>query len=1012
MPAQRPKIINWILARPAIATGVFTVAVSAAVALLKSAVSDACSSLPIPVIRLEVAFSTHHFLSLLAAERDCRSAAIAQLGGWDYLFAAVYPFLLISAFAWAVAWRMRPVRSGEAAPSADAAAAGERLLTRVILMALAAGFFDCIEDLCLSIAARSQSGASGVLIAIGSIAALSKWLLIGGWLALLVAEINAGPRGRVLRLTRFSALAVLLGGLPLLALAQGEDLLQRLAESASPFWYAISASFAIFFAALVAWYAARRLLMQPFDARSNEETSEHWEDWFGYFATQIPRFFGAVMLLLGGCAFARAGFAIPQFVGAVAITVATVFVLDWRFKTESGQRRLREGGGQSAGIAVRESLKLDGLRIRLVQMIASVVISALVICGPRLTSPLPLNESRLTVYALRVGAVACLTLAWFLFLLVRYRRNLLAARAHAHQRSLVDLEQTAFVLPRQTTVSGAHAPPLPMRPSNRVVVAAGAAASFASLMFLSFMSPEKARGIGPVWVLALFVANAVFIGSLTVFAYERTRFPLVRVATGFALLFGLWNENHPVRLFPRSTPGGTAQPDTRISIDSFYRKWTRQQRGPLVVVAAAGGGLRAAYWTAISLAALQDRAASFVGSTFAISGVSGGSVGAALFASIVHDTVASRIGSPCAGDTTELAVPNMPYSRCVRRFFRDDHLTPVLAKMVGPDFAQRFFPYPFPWSDRSLGLERSFEQSYASMYSDSAFGRSFEALAMRDSTREPALFLNSTSVESGKRYVQSTVRFDPWLNDTRDVLERLSSDIRVSTAAHNSARFTYVSPAGLLVSRDGAERGRIVDGGYFENSGLVTAREIVERLLNGGAAASFPRDSSTTAAPVIVLYLCNDPTTCHSPLPDSAAHSADSLAQAKPTFANELLSPVRALLSTRDARGELAASEVFHMGNEVRYFQLNVCGSLRLQDADSSKAKGDSSATVSAAGTRAREQAVSPPLGWSLSRLARRWMDASLLPGDTLNGVCPQANRRVLDSIAQLLATPAPLSRR
>src|SRR5438105_14821751 len=49
--------------------------------------------------------------------------------------------------------------------------------------------------------------------------------------------------------------------------------------------------------------------------------------------------------------------------------------------------------------------------------------------------------------------------------------------------------------------------------------------------------------------------------------------------------------------------------------------------------------------------------------------------------------------------------------------------------------------------------------------------------------------------------------------------------IPLSTAAHMSARFTYVSPAGRFP--DGTY---IVDGGYFENSGATAALEIVTRI--------------------------------------------------------------------------------------------------------------------------------------------------------------------------------------
>src|SRR6266850_2324328 len=65
--------------------------------------------------------------------------------------------------------------------------------------------------------------------------------------------------------------------------------------------------------------------------------------------------------------------------------------------------------------------------------------------------------------------------------------------------------------------------------------------------------------------------------------------------------------------------------------------WKENRPAPIVFVATAGGGIRAAYWTAVALGHLSDQLPKFPDRVFAISGVSGGSLGAvameALFAS-------------------------------------------------------------------------------------------------------------------------------------------------------------------------------------------------------------------------------------------------------------------------------------------------------------------------------------------------------------------------------------------
>ena len=58
---------------------------------------------------------------------------------------------------------------------------------------------------------------------------------------------------------------------------------------------------------------------------------------------------------------------------------------------------------------------------------------------------------------------------------------------------------------------------------------------------------------------------------------------------------------------------------------------------PLYIVATEGGGIRAAYWTAAVLGEIQDKNPNFAAHLFAISGVSGGSLGAAVFEALLAE---------------------------------------------------------------------------------------------------------------------------------------------------------------------------------------------------------------------------------------------------------------------------------------------------------------------------------------------------------------------------------------
>jgi hypothetical protein len=74
------------------------------------------------------------------------------------------------------------------------------------------------------------------------------------------------------------------------------------------------------------------------------------------------------------------------------------------------------------------------------------------------------------------------------------------------------------------------------------------------------------------------------------------------------------------------------------------------------------------------------------------------------------------------------------------------------------------------------------------------------------------------------------------------------NDVRLDTAAHNSARFPLISPAGSIRNKDQAIVDRIVDGGYFENYGALSAKELALAI----------HAAQPALAPVVVV-ISNDP---------------------------------------------------------------------------------------------------------------------------------------------------------
>jgi len=405
----------------------------------------------------------------------------------------------------------------------------------------------------------------------------------------------------------------------------------------------------------------------------------------------------------------------------------------------------------------------------------------------------------------------------------------------------------------------------------------------------------------------------------------------------FAFSFCPWLDNHKVRGLPAPASGSD-----RPGLDAALEQWRAQAprfqdgRANFVVVSTAGGGLRAAFWTATVLGAIQDNASDFRRQLYGVSGVSGGSLGAAAFVTLLGQLSRSDGIAGCRGNQVNAG----PYECAGQTVLSQDFLAPAVAALLFPDLIQRFVPLGFP--DRASALEQSWERAWAQAGFREDLWRDggFRSLWAGDNFL-PALFLNGTHVETGKRVITSNVDIAASPTVFRDVYDfyRLvpgGQEIRPSTAAHNSARFTYVSPAGTL--SDGTH---LVDGGYFENFGAVTGQEVLKAGIERWGRAIQP----------VAILISNDPKLKEEDFRPSELRSA------KPkTWAGELLSPLRALLQTRDARGLLAASELRALveKNGGRYFQFRLCE-------ESGHAE--------------------PALGWVLSRDSEDLMRAQLRSG-------------------------------
>lgn len=499
----------------------------------------------------------------------------------------------------------------------------------------------------------------------------------------------------------------------------------------------------------------------------------------------------------------------------------------------------------------------------------------------------------------------------------------------------------------------------------------------AVVLFVFFaVSPEGfAPPVGSTPILLLAAAGWIAFGSAADLFGMRFRFPVFITLFLLAVVFSLWNDNHAVRtLADGSKPDRWEQ---RPMVEHALREWQKRQllrphpsgtgTYPLFVVAAEGGGIRAAYWTATVLGEIQDRHPCFADQLFALSGVSGGSLGAAVFTALLAEKHYARPNFRCGGAP-------VPVQATAQAVLGEDFLAPAIAATLYPDLFQRVLPVPIAHFDRARALESAWERAWQRHTGSRRFAQPFDQL-WRDQQDYwlPALLLNSTWVETGKRLIVSNLRLAPLharetteFADVEDVHRFYDNRaLSLSTAVHLSARFTYVSPAGTL-EKDGKVHGRAVDGGYFENSGATTVLEILKTLdqLRGGQGGFWDR-----VEPVVIL-ISNEPAdpryldTGLDPDPAGTPTAPDACC-------HEVWSPLQSLLATRNARGVYARETTrWHVGGS-NFLHFGLC-------------KGD--------GARI-------PLGWTLSRMVRTEMHEQL----TTDGCPVFDNKRHLDTITARL---------
>lgn len=509
-----------------------------------------------------------------------------------------------------------------------------------------------------------------------------------------------------------------------------------------------------------------------------------------------------------------------------------------------------------------------------------------------------------------------------------------------------------------------------LEPATLRVLAASLALSFALMAGFLASEVELARRLGAAPIILLAFTSWILFGSIVLVLVPKTYgLPsLALLPIALALAAG-GVDNHEVRQLP---PDARARRAESIRADALqwlrlheaeFRQARREGRQwfPVYIVAAEGGGLRAAYWTGNVLGELEAATEGrFSRRLFAVSGVSGGSLGGAAFVAELANGAGCNTPEP-------VTVRN-----CIRHFLKGDFLAPMVAYMLFPDAVQRVLPFaPIRSFDRARALERSWELSWAQTHPGAPgnpLALPYGALADAKAPM-PRLFFNATRVETGKRALVSPARFDedelPEVDDVLAVGGRPWT-MPLSTAVHLSARFTYVSPA-AKICKDAGETcgpdgvwGRLVDGGYHENSGAETAAGVLRALRRAAREFEAAQPAGRTRIQPQVVIITNDANSTRlcEPHRDPAAAR----------WYTELLSPLEALWNARTARGGQARRA---LADAAAGFQRDPL------DKDC-EADGTRARTLEFALGSRDEQERPPALGWFLAAGSTARMDRAL----------------------------------
>lgn len=253
--------------------------------------------------------------------------------------------------------------------------------------------------------------------------------------------------------------------------------------------------------------------------------------------------------------------------------------------------------------------------------------------------------------------------------------------------------------------------------------------------------------------------------------------------------------------------------DEREYREALYNRLEQNPDSTIYFIASYGGGLMANAWNCYVLDTLSRFAGkNILQYTVAMSGVSGGAMGQGMYAAISKNYKTPEdkklmIRHLAQGNFLSLDMAWM----VGRDFFREWNF---VTREFTPDRAKRSFYEYSKILDDSRMTSVSYRQWFRELFVQSYY---------------PALIVNSTSTHSTRGIACSVKlnRFDRAFPNAENVLDNgiTGKSLSYADALSISNRFPFLSPAAKIEGH-----GHYVDGGYFENSGMLSLYDFYNYL--------------------------------------------------------------------------------------------------------------------------------------------------------------------------------------